>query len=383
MKNFKKWSIGFFALILLVFVFIVGMNYFVDPMGYFAYRGGDYNKLGDIPVSDTNYARFFKAEHVKNFGDQYEGYIIGGSKAGTYHTEGLKEIDGYNYYNMFATAGNMDEYYQVAKYIVENTNVKKIILNISGGEVRRLSSEHLGDIFKIPAAIRGESEALEYIDFMLKDVTVSIEQVSKELKNKNKEVKVYPNAVDGSRNLIKYYENKKKDPSAFTSKYVTKDLDKKIKKLFTKPTNRDTYQTILETIRNIKSLCDDNEVELLVIMAPAFIAEMSEHDGPAYWQYMYDVFSITDVWDFSGYHDIDLNPYNFYNSDHFFFEVFDLMVDTMNGTRSYDGFGTFVTKENAYEHIEQRKADYYRLKKEYEETGTVKLDGYDDASRIK
>ena len=59
------------------------------------------------------------------------------------------------------------------------------------------------------------------------------------------------------------------------------------------------------------------------------------------------------------------------------------MVDTMKGTRSYEGFGTYVTKRNAYEHIEKRKNDYYKLKKEYEETGTVKLGEFDDASRIR
>ncbi|WP_395027066.1 hypothetical protein, partial [Robinsoniella sp.] len=101
--KYKKWAVGFLVFVLAVFGFICGMNYFVDPFGYFSFRGGNYDNLGTVEVNDNNYSRFFKAEHVKNYQDEYDAYIIGGSKAGTYLADKMSEIDGYRYYNMFST----------------------------------------------------------------------------------------------------------------------------------------------------------------------------------------------------------------------------------------------------------------------------------------
>ena len=380
--KYKKWAVGFLVFVLAVFGFICGMNYFVDPFGYFAFRGGSYDTLGTIEVNDNNYSRFFKAEHVKNYQDEYDAYIIGGSKAGTYLADKMSEIDGYRYYNMFSTVGNFNEYYLNTKYLVENTNVKKIVLNISGGEVRRFEAEHVGDLYKVPALISGKSQAMEFIDFLLKDVTVSLEELKEKGKEKGNQT-LYPEIVDGARNLEKYYLRSDENPQKFTEKYVTNKIDKHLKTLFTKPSERPYYEENLNAFKMIKKVCDENNVELMVIIAPSFIGEISEHESEDYWQFLYDIISVSDVWDFSGYNDIDLNPYNFYNEGHFFYEVYELMVDTIKGTRSYEGFGTYVTKRNAYEHIEERKNDYNKLKKEYEETGTVKLGGFDDASRIR
>lgn len=63
--KYKKWAVGFLVFVLAVFGFICGMNYFVDPFGYFSFRGGNYDNLGTVEVNDNNYSRFFKAEHVK------------------------------------------------------------------------------------------------------------------------------------------------------------------------------------------------------------------------------------------------------------------------------------------------------------------------------
>ena len=97
---------------------------------------------------------------------------------------------------------------------------------------------------------------------------------------------------------------------------------------------------------------------------------------------MQELVLISDYWDFSGYNDINLNPYNYYNEGHFFYEVSDLVVDTVSGKNSYEGFGVYVTKENIYEHIQERKNDYQRLREEYLETGTILLNGYEDESNI-
>lgn len=378
-NKYKRWNLAIAGLVLCVVLWIVGMNYFVDPFGYFHFKGGDYGRI-DFELTADQYLRFLQAEHIKNFGNQYDAYIIGGSKTGSYRTEKLAEMDGYSYYNVWGMMGSVQNYYYYARYILENTNVKKIIMNLSGGETRAYDRQYLSDICVIPAQVKGGSVLLENLDFLFKDVHIAMD-VWKESRDGDPSASV-GNCVTGERNLEKYYRSRAKDPEAFVTKQVLKKFDKQMKRLFTKNLSHDAYEENLAAIREIKALCDKKGVEFVVMMAPSFIGEMSEHDCERYWEYMEELAVITDYWDFSGYHDIALNPYNFYNDGHFLYEVTDLIVDTITGADCYEGFGEYVTLENVYSHVQKRKESYLALRQEYEATGTIRLQGYGDESNI-
>ncbi len=378
----KRWCFGMLGLVAAVLLFIAGMNYFVDPFGYFAFTTGDYSKV-DFKIDDDKYNRLMKAEHILKFGDQYDAFIVGGSKTGAYHAEKLSELDGYRYYNMFVLGGTMGEYEENVKYILNHTNAKKIILSISGGEVYRQDFHKEAAIYQLPAVMTGGSQLAEYVDYLLKDVTISLIQLADEIQN-GKDTDYY-NYTTGERDLSARYTAFAEDPDKYVLKNVlhgTSTFNGLMKRLFTQNKKSAYIQECLDAVREMKEMCDEEGVEFVVICAPAFIGEMSLHDSTYYWDYLRELAMITDYWDFSGYHDIDLNPYNFYNRGHFYYEVVDLMVDTMNGTASYEGFGTYVTKYNVTEHVAQREADYYRLQAEYEETGTIALQGMEDESWV-
>ena len=119
----KKWTIIFLIIILIVLTGIAILNFVVDPYGYFdAIDGLNYE------LNDNSYIRVLKAKHIKKYGNNYQGYVLGGSKAGGYNSEMLKEFDGYDYYNVYITCGNFEEYYIYTKLIAEETDAKKIIL---------------------------------------------------------------------------------------------------------------------------------------------------------------------------------------------------------------------------------------------------------------
>lgn len=377
--KFKRWNTAIVSFVICVVLFISGMNYFVDPFGYFHFKGGDYNKI-DFEMTTEQYLRFFKAEHIKNFSDDYDAYIIGGSKTGSYRAEKLSELDGYRYYNVWTHGGSVQNYYYYAKYILENTNAKKILINLSGGEVRMFDRQNKSDVAVLPAQVTGESVFLENLEFLFKDVTVAIDKYKEEHSGKKK--KTYANVPTGERNLEKYYTKRMEDYEKFTGKYVTKNLDARLARLFTYGVYNDAYEQNLQALQDIKDMCEAKGVEFQMMLAPSFIAEMSEHDCPEFWDYMNRLVLIDDYWDFSGYNEINLNPYNYYNEGHFFYEISDLVVDTMAGKKSYEGFGVYVTKENVYEHLQERKEAFERLQKEYQETGTVELQKYEDRSNI-
>lgn len=378
----KRWCFGMLGLVAAVLLFIAGMNYFVDPFGYFAFCSGDYSKV-DFKIDDDKYNRLMKAEHVLKFGDQYDAYIVGGSKTGSYRAEKLSELDGYRYYNMFILGGTMGEYKANVEYLLKNTSAKKIILSISGGEVYRQDFHKDAAIYQLPAVMTGESQLAEYVDYLLKDVSISLKQLADEIKNgKNTN---YYNYTTGERDLASYYARREADPDGFTQRGVVhgeEEFNRLMTNLFTKNKKSAYIQECLDSVREMKEMCEAAGVEFAVICAPAFIGEMSLHDSTYYWDFLRDLATITDYWDFSGYHDIDLNPYNFYNRGHFYYEIGDLMVDTMNGKEGYEGFGAYVTKYNVTEHLAEREEAYYRLQKEYQKTGTIALQGREDASWI-
>lgn len=373
--KFKKWNIAFLALVCAVLAFVAAANYFVDPFGYFAFQSGDYESI-DFPVDTTYMQRELKAEHVLHFGDRYDAFLLGGSKAGTYQPEKLQEMDGYRYYNMYETGGSFYEYYLETKFLIEHANPKKIVVSVSGGETRFELRNQDDMTYKIPAIMTGESKFLEIIDFLFKDINESFSRFKERLGG----TKYYELTATGERNLSKYYERVENDWEGFTQSSVLKPFDKHMNTLFTTNKPAAFLDGSLEYLRQIKEMCDANGVELMVIVAPSFIGEMSEHESSYYRDFLCEMALITDYWDFSGYHDIDLNPYNFYNEGHFYYEVADLIVDTINGTDSYPGFGFYVTKMNVAEHVAEREADYLRLQQEYNETGTIQLQGREDAS---
>ena len=108
----KKWAILFTGAVILCLAVIVLTNYLVDPFGYFRAQGGEYQEL-----NEDYYLREIKAERIQNYSDEYDAYLIGGSKAGALSTKKLKELDGYNYYNCWQLSGNFQDYYYYSKYI--------------------------------------------------------------------------------------------------------------------------------------------------------------------------------------------------------------------------------------------------------------------------
>lgn len=366
----KKWSISFVIIIIIILLGIAILNVIVDPYDYFDGIDGINSN-----IHDNSYIRVFKANHIKKFGNNYDAYLIGGSKGGCYQSEKLKELDGYNYYNTFITCGNFEEYYIFSKFIIENTNAKKIILNLSGFEC--LFDVRTGLKQETPAILTGKSEIAEFISFLFKNPKLSIDEIrhSSATDRQND---------DGSRNLATYYKNRSENPEKYVNEKVIYDLDKDLKMMFEKFSTRtfSSFPNDINYLRKIVNLCKENNVELLVINSPTPLTSRQDFESEVYINFLAQVAQVTDFWDFTSYNDINLNPYNFYDDAHAFYEVNELVIDTIKGTNSYEGFGKYVTKDNVYEYLQERRTDFYKLQKEYEETGTVKLGGYEDASNL-
>lgn len=373
--NAKKWTIGFVFLILLCLLFIAGVNFFVDPYGYFGARKGE-----NYSMDEEDYLREQKAEHIKYHADDYDAYLVGGSKAGAIHSDKLSEIDGYRYYNCWLLSGNFEDYYNYSKYIIETAHPKKILLHISTSEIAQFDREAKGDIYEVPAVISGKSKTAEIFKFLFKNLSVSYDTIT------NTEP-VYTVLPTGERNLTKYYNfyNSHHDKNDYYNYLMKAQVDPYLPRL-TKGTKdkADLVNSNLDYLKKIKSLCDKNDVELQVFLGSLFIGEMVGYEGNSFYNWLTQMVEITGgLWCFNNYNDLVYNPFNYYNARHYYFEMGDLMIDRMSGkAQGHDDFGVYLTPENVGAEIALRKKKTDEIRDYYKKTGTIPLSDFNDSSNI-
>ena len=373
--NTKRWTISFVTCIVVVLLGIMALNYFVDPYGYFRAQDGDCYDL-----DENDYLRELKAEHIKNFSDEYDAYLIGGSKAGALRTDKLTELDGHTYYNCWVLSGNFPDYLAYTKYIVENTKAKKILLQISTSELYDFDRQDLGTIYEVPAELTGDSKIAEYASFLMKNPKVSWDELT------NNDPK-YPCMKTGERDLKKYYDffNANRENKIFywsmlnQSKVYYKYLEKGGKE---KPR---TVENCMAMLREIKALCVEHNVELQVFFGALFAGQMVQYEGESFYSFMKQVVALFgDVWCFNTYNPVTRCTYNFYNPSHYFYEVGDLMIDRMAGKKTqYEDFGIRLTQKNVDDEIARRREILKIWKEFYNKNGVLPYAPFDSKYCLK
>lgn len=358
MMSAKKWAFSFVALILVCLLVIMSLNYFVDPYGYFRSQSGE-----GYDLDYYDYLREQKAEHIKHFSDRYDAYLVCGSKGGAVRPSKLKELDGHNYYNCWVLSGSFNDYVNYVRYICENTDAKKILLQISTSELFVYDRENFGTIYELPAEITGDSKFVETVNFLMKNPKTAVEEL---IEKPN----VHPNRETGERELNYYYDfqrsllpNDNYFKYMFSESYVYyKYFNKKLKGV------NANGESCIAAMKEIKSICEKNDVEIQVYFAPLFAPQMIQYDTEAFYDLLEEaVMLFGDIWCFNNFSDVALCPYNFYNPAHFYYEVADMMVDVMAGKECpVKDFGQLLTRKNIGTVIEERRASLQRWKEYYE-----------------
>lgn len=371
----KKWCIRFVCIIAAALLAIMGTNYFVDPYGYFRSQGGDCYEL-----DEEDYLREQKAQHIRHFSDRYEAYLIGGSKAGALRTEKLKELDGYNYYNCWVMSGNFQDYEAYTKYIVEHANPKKILLQISTSEIKQFDRESRGAIYETPAMLSGTSKTAEYVTFLFKNLKLSFEELTDDSVR-------YPCLETGERNLTKYYDyfNENKGTEEYYNFLMKKKVDQFYENLESGvPDKTAVTSQCIASLKRMKKMCDKHDVEFQVFFGSVFAGQMIGYEGDSLYNFMRQVVQVAgDTWCFNTYNDVAMNIYNYYDIAHYYYEIGDMMIDTMAGSPpQYYHFGVLLNENNVDQEIENRRTCLNEWKAYYDAHGTLPFQGMEDSSLV-
>ncbi len=375
--NKKVWISIFFIILFAEIAGYMGLNYAVDPLGYFTVKKG--TELYDA----DQYARAIKSEYVHENADAIQGAVIGGSKSGVLSTKLLSQYTGKNYYNFYVTMGNFADYLTYSTYLVENTDISELTLHLSSFEVRAYNRETRSSNYEIPAIVNGNGwdRFTELLSYLMSDLPTVAETIAD---GNAQDTWAAANELStGERIWFKEDAAFEKDPKKATKNRVLGKLEQNLKKAFNGSANSfPAFDDNIAALRKIKALCDEHGVTLKVVIGASFIGERDTFECERYYSYLSQIVDITDVWLFDDFNDINLNPYNFVNRNHYSNAVADLMVNTMYGQEHYEGFGVYLTSDNIYSYLDQRRADFQRYKEEFETTGTIALQGMEDESYI-
>lgn len=376
MKNSRKWLVLFFSIVAAGIAVFMAANFLVDPTGYFAVE------RGAVEIDANGYTRAAKSKYIKKNADKYNAAVLGGSKAGVLSTELLSEYTGKNYYNFYVAYGCFADFLTYAQYLIDTAGVEEITLHLSSIEVQKYSRADVNEVYEVPAVVDGSlpEQLLETLNYLCRNIESTLEYA---FEGNTEQERGMDSLADGERNYSYPYSLMEEDADVYVEEYVLPRYEKNLKKLFNgKDPSMPALEKNIKAMKKLKELCDERNVALKVVIGPTFLAEMYKFESQAYYDYLRELVEITDLWDFSGFTQENLNPYNFVNEGHYTNAVADLMVDTMYGKDSKEGFGIYLTRDNIEEYLAERDADFARLQEEYEKTGTVALFGTNHESLI-
>ena len=368
----KKWVFGF---LLLTAVLTIGYM----AVGFYANTKGYYTKQHHLPYYyRVDYTRAIKAQYLLDHKDEYDAVILGGSKSGCIDTDLMSEGSGLRYYNMYVNLGNYKDYLDYTRFLVEEVGIKEITLVLSSYEVTEYDRADKGDCYETPAILKGNliDRVAEFLRWMLVDVNT----LKKTLRSRgNKDEAIADMLIDGRRNLIREIYQYNQDPEAFTEKAL-ENFQERLGGLFAGvKSDPEVLSQCLDALREMKQICDSRQVKLNVVIGASMITERWRYESEDYYDYISRLVRIAgQVWDFSSFNDVNMNRYNLLDPNHYDAEVADLMVNTIYGKEQHEGFGILLTEDNVFDYLAQRRADFVKLKEEYEQTGTIRLGTMDD-----
>lgn len=381
--NNKKWVLGFIAGLAGIMIGIAVFNYCVDPYHYFhsTYGKGYYYASPQVTLND----RVRQYEYLKDNHEKYQGVVIGGSKSQGVDTEYLSNVTGISYYNMGVVRGNFLDYYNYIRWIAEHTEINHVLLYLSTLEVgwyteEEREAEETGS--ETPAAIDiSKSRVKEFVSYLYKGgIKASCYYLSDMLKENLVRFEI---TEHGTRNDATNLNRRRQDAEDYIDTVVNSNLNSAVTRLlYGKPVSMPAIQRNVDALRAIKEICDENGIELEVVIGNTYIIQAASYEGEEYYDYLRKMAQITDFWDFGFLNKYNMNPYNFYDDNHMLVSVSEKMIDTMYGIGQLENFGIYVTKDNVEEYIEQRKDIITGLRVEYEKQGELTLGTYFDESYI-
>lgn len=326
--NYKKFTYHFVAFAIIMFSIIIGINYFFDFYAVF-------NQNRELYYGSIN-DRYAKVSYILKNNGKYDTFIWGSSR--TQKMDPLIIDD--KSYNMASIGGVAEDCLRDLKILLNNEiKIERVYLGVDNFFYKYKNDETILSLKRVPY----DEDKIINIKYLVKialrklDINLIEEQLNNYKLEKNYLTSTgkleVPNFVEKNieKNSCEYVYNKK----------------------FLQPTyDEDSNEHIHETIsviREIKKLCDNNNIKFFVFFNPVHITSYLKDDIHLSNQFKRELVKITDFYDFNYINFVTINNYFWYETSHPRYFVCDWELKVI--TNKYDknipkDFGYLITKEN-------------------------------------
>ena len=345
--NSKRWLLGFLATAVVLGAAVLGFNWLVDPFGVFSHKALEWPSY-----EMTMNPRTAKITYLKEHHEEYDSYILGCSSVSSFPTDALNTYFDAKFYNMIAYGADMLDVEQQAFYLVENYEVKNLVVSVYIDNAMNYNEEADPLAYAMPPETTGENPLAFYAKYLFMDPRHSLDKLEAIAQDTylTQTFDVF-DASDGA------YDKKVRDaePIGNMDAYLESYPVFANYPALSNQTNEEAITGTLESLTRIKQLCEDNGVQLTVVTAPVYVDYLASFP----WEQVADFYTrlaeVTDYWDFS-YSSVSFEPRYFYDETHFRECVGDMALARMFGDESVyipEDFGAYVTADNVAEHVAQ------------------------------
>lgn len=135
----KKWLLTVVCALLLVGVVCVLGNWLIDPFGVF-----EASPLQWDSYAQTLNPRGSKVRYISERPGEYDSFVVGSSSAASYLPGTLERYYGGSFYNMFHYGADTDYDRELVRYLLEQGEVKQIVLVLGLSDAYALHSKTEG-----------------------------------------------------------------------------------------------------------------------------------------------------------------------------------------------------------------------------------------------
>lgn len=341
----KKWLAVFLATLLLLGAGVVGFNYLADPFGVFTHKTMEWPSY-EMTINP----RTAKITYLKEHHQEYDSYILGCSSTSSFPTEQLNKYLDAKFYNMIMYGADMLDVEQQAVYLIENYEVKNLVVNVYLDNARDYNVEANPLSYAMPPETTGENAAAFYSKYLFMDPRHSLDKL-KAMKTDT----YLTQSFDVFDEVSGAYDKKVRDAESIGSldRYLE---DYPIFANYPEASNSTSEEAItgtLESLTRIRDLCAEKNINFLVLCAPVY----ADYMGYFSWEQVADFYTrladVTPYWDFS-YSSVSFEPRYFYDETHFRNCVGRMALARVFGDDSIyipEDFGVYVTPENVQAHL--------------------------------
>ena len=340
-KWFKYMIIAAILSCLALFLF----NIVIDPFGVFGDRF-----INFYAYDMNNNPRVAKIAYLDTHHEDYNSYVIGGSKSSSLSPALLNQyFEDASFYNMMMYGGDFYDYEKTIHYLVEHYEVKNIILHMSMQEIDHYNQSPRNINTELSEKVLSGNKVKYYTKYL----TLNLEHSFKKLEGLLQRT-VNPMAYSTFVPELGVYNKSQRDQEDLGS---LEDFLIKYPE-FSEPL-WPLYGTAIddnvEAIKRIKTYLEEKGISFTFVAAPTYYKEMDRYATEDLQRLWRGIASVTDFWDFTGYNVLSYDARNFYDRMHYRNNLGELMIHKMfsNDEIEVDGFGYYTTAQNVEERLLQ------------------------------